>query len=209
LHLPKLRANALSVWAHPTFRAWALLITCTYAGLFTLLCASSFVYIEQLSLSPAAYGWALASGSVAYLAGTFVCRHWLVRHGMTGAVQRGAGFTLAGGLGMAACAAAGAQTPLLGVLIAQWLYAFGHGIHQPCGQAGAVGPFPQAAGVASAWAGFVLAAVAFGVGLALGSSLQGQELPIRTMGAGVGFWGLATALVAWTLVQRHGQPRGA
>jgi DHA1 family bicyclomycin/chloramphenicol resistance-like MFS transporter len=49
-----------------------------------------------------------------------------------------------------------------------WLYALGHGVHQPCGAGGAWGPFPHAAGVASALAGFVLAAAAFGIGLWLG-----------------------------------------
>jgi MFS transporter, DHA1 family, multidrug resistance protein len=205
LHLPIVLANAKKVWAHPTFRAWSLLIACTYAGLFTVLSASSFVYIEQLGLSPRGYGWALASGSVVYIAGTFVCRRWLAHHGLAGAVRRGAWFTLAGAAGMAVCAWLGAQAPLTGVLLSQWLFAFGHGIHQPCGQAGAVGPFPQAAGVASAWAGFLLAGVAFGVGLALGATMQGQALPIKSMGYSVGFWGLATAVVAWTLVQRLAQ----
>ncbi len=202
LQLPTVLANAKKVWSHSTFRAWSLLIACTYAGLFTVLSASSFVYIEQLGLSPRGYGWALASGSVIYIAGTFVCRRWLVRHGLAGAVRRGAWFTLAGAAGMTSCAWLGAQAPLAGVLLSQWLFAFGHGIHQPCGQAGAVGPFPQAAGVASAWAGFLLAGVAFCVGLVLGATMQGQALPIKPMGYSVGFWGLATALVAWTLVQR-------
>jgi MFS transporter, DHA1 family, multidrug resistance protein len=204
LHLPSVWANAKKVWAHPTFRAWALLIACTYAGLFTVLSASSFVYIEQLGLSPTGYGWALASGSMVYIVGTFVCRRWLARHGLAGAVRRGAWFTLAGAAGMATCAWLGAQTPLVGVLLSQWLFAFGHGIHQPCGQAGAVGPFAHTAGVASAWAGFLLAGVAFCVGLMLGMTMQGQALPMQSMGYSVGFWGLATVVVAWTLVQRHG-----
>ena len=82
----------------------------------------------------------------------------------------------------------------------QCLFALGHGIHQPCGQAGAVGPFPRAAGAASALAGFVLALTAFGIGLWLGRALDGTVLPYVL---GIGFWSLATTLVAWTLVQRH------
>jgi MFS transporter, DHA1 family, multidrug resistance protein len=209
LHGPAVLANAKKVWAHPTFRAWSLLIACTYAGLFTVLSASSFVYIEQLGLSPRGYGWALASGSVVYVSGTFLCRRWLTRFGLAGAVRRGAWFTLAGAAGMVACAWLGAQAPLAGVLLSQWLFSLGHGIHQPCGQAGAVGPFPQAAGVAAAWAGFLLAGVAFVVGLVLGATMQGQALPIKSMGYSVAFWGLATTVVAWTLVQRLAQKPAA
>jgi DHA1 family bicyclomycin/chloramphenicol resistance-like MFS transporter len=87
------------------------------------------------------------------------------------------------------------------VLLPQWLYAFGHGIHQPCGQAGAVGPFPRMAGVASALNGFVLAATAFLVGLWVGHAMDGTTRPL---GLALGLFGIATATVGWTLVQRHG-----
>ncbi len=200
-----LAGNARRVVAHPTFRAWALLISATYGGLFTLLAASSFAYIEVLGLTPAQYGLAMASGSLSYLSGTFVCRRWLLRLGLLGTVRRGAVFSLAGGLGMAFCALSPwASVPL--VLGSQWLFTFGHGIHQPCGQTGAVGPFPRTAGVASALAGCLLALTAFVVGLWLGQALDGT---LRPMGLGVAFWGLVTAGVAWSLVQRHGVPVAA
>jgi hypothetical protein len=86
---------------------------------------------------------------------------------MAGAVARGAFFTLAGGAAIVALALAGVHA-VWAVLLPQWLFTFGHGIHQPCGQAGAVGPFPHAAGAAAALAGFVLALTAFGVGRWLG-----------------------------------------
>lgn len=183
---------------HPVFVAWTLLISCSYGGLFTVLAGSSFIYIELLGLSPAAYGLAMGSGSMAYLAGTVVCRRWIVRHGLGGAVKRAGAFSLAGG-GLLVAAAGLGLLSVWAVLLPQWLFCFGHGIHQPCGQAGAVGPFPQAAGAASALAGFVLAATAFGVGLWLGQALDGRLLPFAL---GLGFWSVLTSLVAWTLVQR-------
>jgi DHA1 family bicyclomycin/chloramphenicol resistance-like MFS transporter len=76
----------------------------------------------------------------------------------------------------------------------------GHGIHQPCAQAGVVGPFPRHAGAASALAGFILALTAFGVGRWLGVSLDGS---VRPMAWGLAFWAALSCLVAWTLVQRH------
>lgn len=191
-----------AAWArigrHPTFVAWTLLISCTYGGLFTLLAASSFVYIEVLGLSPTMYGLAMASGSVSYLVATFVCRRWIARIGMARTVARGAWFTLAGGLSIAALTFAGVHS-VWAVLLPQALYAFGHGMHQPVGQAAAVGPFPQAAGAASALAGFVLALIAFGIGLWLGRALDGS---VRPLAYGMGFWALLTCATAWVLVPR-------
>jgi DHA1 family bicyclomycin/chloramphenicol resistance-like MFS transporter len=205
LRLAPLLAQARRVLRHPTFVAWTSLTSATYGGLFTMLAGSSFVYIGVLGLSPAAYGLAMATGSGAYLAGTFCCRRWLAQAGLRGAVRRGAGFTLAGGLSMAALALAGVQSAWA-IVLPQALYAFGHGVHQPCGQTGAVGPFPQAAGVAAALAGCVLAFVAFLVGLWLGHALDGTVLPLAL---GVGAWSVVTAGIAWTLVQRHGEPEAA
>jgi MFS transporter, DHA1 family, multidrug resistance protein len=197
-----LAAVARSVLRHPTFIAWTGLVSATYGGLFTMLAASSFVYIDVIGLSPAVYGAAMGSGSFAYLAGTFVCRRWLVAYGLPGSVKRGAMFTLAGGVSAVVLAMAGVQT-VWAVLVPQWLFTFGHGIHQPCGQTGAVGPFPHAAGVAAALAGFVLALVAFAIGVWLGQAMDGTTRP---MAYGMGMWAAVTAGLAWTLVQRHGAP---
>lgn len=195
--VPLLRTWA-TIAGNRVFRAWALLVASTYGGLFTLLAGSSFIYMDVLGLTPAAYGAAMALGSLSYLLGTVVCRRWIVTHGMAGAVVRGGGFTLVAGLLMAGAAAAGVQE-LWAVLVPQCLYAFGHGIHQPCGQAGVVGPFPQAAGAASALAGLVLALVAFGIGRWLGVALDGT---VRPLAYGLGFWAALTCVLAWTLVPR-------
>lgn len=192
----------LQSWArmgrHPVFLAWALLVACTYGGLFTILAASSFVYIGVLGLSPAAYGAAMALGSFSYIAGTLVCRRWIAHCGMAGTVARGGFFTLAAGLLMAGLTAADVHT-VWAVLLPQCLFVFAHGLHQPCGQAGVVGPFPQAAGGASALAGLVLALVAFAIGRWLGVALDGS---VRPLAYGLAFWALLTCTVAWTLVQR-------
>lgn len=201
LHPGPLLERLLAVLRHPGFRAWAALVSATYGGLFLMLAGSSFVYIGVLGFSPVAYGFALGAASLSYLAATFYCRHLLVRHGLAGAVRIGALFTLAGGLGLAGLALAG-STSVAGVLAAHLLYNFGHGIHQPCGQTGAVGAFPRSAGLAAALAGCLLALTAFAVGLWLGRALDGS---LRPLGLGLGFFALATAGIAWTTVQRHGE----
>ncbi len=190
---------------HPTFRAWALLVACTYGGLFAYLAGSSFVYIEVLGLSRGAYGLVLGSGSVAYVCGTVWCRRWLPRFGLNGAVRRGAAFTLAGGLMMAGLALAGVHSAWA-IALPQLIYAFGHGIHQPCGQAAVTGPFPAHAGAAAALAGFALAIVAVAVGGWLGVAMNQTVYPLTLT---IGVFSILTAVVAWTLVQRHGEPAAA
>jgi DHA1 family bicyclomycin/chloramphenicol resistance-like MFS transporter len=113
-------------------------------------------------------------------------------------VWRGAWFTLAAGVSIASLALLGVHG-LWAMLLPQCLFLFGHGILQPCGQAGVVAPFPRAAGAASALAGLVLALVAFGVGRWLGMALDGS---VRPLAFGVAFWAALTCIVAWTLVQR-------
>ena len=185
---------------HRSFQAWALLVSCTYAGLFMMLSLSSFVFIQALDFSPAMYGWVLCSNSVAYLLGTVLCRRSLVRVGLTATVRLGAVFTAAAALALLAVGWLSQPHPLA-VLAPLWLYAIGHGFHQPCGQTGAVAPFPHMAGVASAMAGLILASVAFGVGTLIGAHFDGSA---RFMCWGIALAGAATTAVAWTLVQRYG-----
>jgi DHA1 family bicyclomycin/chloramphenicol resistance-like MFS transporter len=195
-------ANWWEVLRHPGFRAWMLLVTCTYGGIFTYLAGSSFVYMDVLGLSPGQYGLAMASVSCFYMAATFFCRYWIRRYGMDGTVARGAVFTAVAGVSVVALALAGVQS-IWAVLVPQWIYCFGHGFHMPCGQTGTVAAFPHKAGAASALAGFIMALAAFGIGRWLGVALDGTVQPFAY---GLGFWALMTCLVAWTLVRRHGQP---
>jgi len=192
--------NWVAVLRHPTFRAWTLLSGFAYGGLFFLLAGSSFVFIDVLGSSRIGYGLIMFTNSGAYVAGTVLCRRPLLRHGLRRAVRIGARFTLAGGLSMAALSLAGVHT-VWAIMLPQWIFAIGHGVHQPCGQAGAVGPFPDKAGTAASLSGFYMMLVAFLVGLLLGHTMNGTVYP---MTLGIGAVSVLIAATAWTLVQRHG-----
>jgi len=203
LRIAPMFINWWRIARHPSFVAWSLLVTCTYAGLLAFLASSSFVFIEVLGTSRMAAGMFIAGCSTCYIAGTFQCRRWLLCHGLAGAVKRGAVFTLVGGVTMAGLSLAGVVSPWA-IAVPQFIYSFGHGVHQPCGQAAVVGPFPRSAGAASALAGFILAAGAVLVGAWLGVAMDGTVFPLTLT---VGAMSVATAVVAWTLVQRHGEAR--
>lgn len=191
----------LTILRHPTFLAFSALSTASYGGLFTFLAASSFVFIKVLGLSKTQYGLLMFSMSLAYILGTFLCRHLLPRFGVRRSVAIAGGLSLSGGTLMGMLALAGLHTSWA-IMLPYYLFMLAHGIHQPCGQSGSVGPFPQAAGVASALNGFLMMMAAFAMGGWLGTHMDGTIFPLVF---GVWFWSALVALAAWTLVQKHGE----
>lgn len=209
LHLGTLARTWLLILRHPTFLAFSALSTASYGGLFTFLATSSFVFIRVLGLSKTAYGLIMFANSLAYIGGTFVCRALLRRFGVARTVALAGGLTLAGGGGLAALAWLGAGEPWYGawaIVLPFYLFMVGHGIHQPCGQSGAVGPFPQAAGTASAVNGFLMMIAAFAMGGWVGAHMDGSIWP---MVQGILFWSVLISTSAWVLVQRAARSRGA
>jgi DHA1 family bicyclomycin/chloramphenicol resistance-like MFS transporter len=194
-----------AILRHPTFLAFSCLTIASYGGLFTFLASSSFVFIKVLGFSRTQYGLVMFSASFVYICGTVLCRFLLPRFGVRRAVAIAGGVTLAGGTLMAALAFAGLRGGWA-IVLPFWLFMLAHGVHQPCGQSGAVGPFPQAAGAASALNGFLMMLAAFAIGGWLGTHLDGTVFPLVK---GMWFWSICIALAAWTLVQRHGDPARA
>jgi len=192
----------LGIVRNPTFLAFTALSTFAYSGLFTFLATSSFVFIRVLGLSTTQYGLVMFTNSFIYLLGTFLCRRLLVRVGVRRTVAIGGALTLCGASVMAALALAGVQS-VWAIELPFGLFMLAHGIHNPCGQSGAVGPFPKAAGAASALNGFLAMVSAFAAGQWLGAHMDGTTGPLIF---GILFWGVLTALSAWTLVQRYGRP---
>ncbi len=199
-------ATLLRTWAHilrnPTFLAFSVLTAASYGGLFTFLATSSFVFIKVLGLTKTHYGLIMFSMCFCYLTGTFICRRLLPRFGVRRSVAVAACLTLAGGTLMGVLAWAGIQN-VWAIMLPYYLFMLGHGVHQPCGQSGAVGPFPQAAGAASALNGFLMMVVAFGMGGWLGTHMDGTVRPLTN---GVWFWSALIAATAWTVIQKYGEP---
>ena len=201
-------ATWLAILRHPTFLAYSALSATSYGGLFTFLASSSFVFIQVLQLSKTHYGMLMFSMSLSYILGTVVCRRLLPRYGVRRSVALASAVSLTSGTAMAVFAYAGwSQGPYGAWFIMLPYYGFmlGHGVHQPCSQSGAVGPFPHAAGAASALNGFVMMLAAFAMGAWLGWRMDGSVLPLTN---GVWFWSVLIALSGLTLVQRYGDAGG-
>jgi DHA1 family bicyclomycin/chloramphenicol resistance-like MFS transporter len=203
LHFKVLATTWWHIVRHPTFVAFTCVSIGSYGGLFTFLASSSFVFINLLGLARWQYGLLLFSMAFTYLLGTVLCRRLLARFGVTQTVAIGGLLSLVGGSWMAINAWQGAQS-VVGLMGPFYLFILAHGIHQPCGQSGALGPFPKAAGAASALGGFLMMVAAFITGLWLGAVKDGSAMP---MAESIAFWSVLTALSAWLLVLRRGGPR--
>ncbi len=202
-------ASLFATWwqivRHPTFLAWCALATASYGALFTFLASSSFVLIQVVGLSRPQYGLAMFLVSFMYILGTFACRRLLPRVGIRRAVAIAGVLTFTAGMLMGVFALAGIHN-VWSLMVPFCLFMVAHGVHQPCSQSGAVGPFPQAAGTASALAGFVSMAVAFLIGIWLGVRMDGTVMPLAE---GVWFWSMCVAVIAWTLVRKHGEAQAS
>jgi MFS transporter, DHA1 family, multidrug resistance protein len=203
LHVKVLAKTWWDIVRHPTFVAFTCVSIASYGGLFTFLASSSFVFIGLVGLARWQYGLLLFSMAFTYILGTLLCRRLLIRFGVPRTVAIGGGFSLVGGCWMALNAWLGWQS-VVGLMGPFYLFILAHGIHQPCGQSGAVGPFPKAAGAASALGGFLMMVAAFATGLWLGAVKDGSAMP---MAQSIAFWSVLTALSAWLLVLRRGGPR--
>lgn len=137
-----------------------------------------------------------------YIAGTFLCRRLLAHYSISKSVAIGSLLNLAGGTLMGLLAWAEVQT-VWAVMVPMAMYMLGRGVQQPCGQAGSVGPFPKAAGAASALNVFFMMLVAFVLGSWLG---QHMDNALHAMAYSVWFCGAIIAISAWTLVRKYGEP---
>jgi DHA1 family bicyclomycin/chloramphenicol resistance-like MFS transporter len=203
LQLRPLLASLRHIAADRSFRAFTLLVSASYTGVFVMLTTSSFVFIGVLGASRAAYGACVASCSIAYIFGTMLCRRLLHRRGLKQAVAFAGALSLTGGASIVALSLAGVRS-VWALLVPLWIIGVGHGIHNPCGQAAALGPFPDKAGTAAALSGFAMMASAFAAATVLRWAPMDSVYPLTL---GVGFFTTVVAVTAWTLVQRHGDVR--
>jgi DHA1 family bicyclomycin/chloramphenicol resistance-like MFS transporter len=164
LHLPTMLRIWSEVLRNPTFRAFALLSLAAYGALFTYLASSSFIFIQVLHLTGLQLGWILASMSVVYITGTIVCRFLLRHMGLRKTIAIAGLFSFGSGLSLCAMVYLG-EPSAMGLMLAMYPMVLAHGVHQPIGQSGAVGPFPLSAGAASAMNGFLMMMAAFATGI--------------------------------------------
>ena len=186
-----------------SFLSWTALNCTGYAANFGFFSGSAYLFIETYGVSKINFGLVIGGASVAYLAGTLLCRMWIAQLGITGSVRRAAWISLTASAFFIFPQMANAHTPVT-LSIALWLMLLGYGIHQPCGHVGLASPFPLNAGAASALGGFAFAVAAFLSGSWFGFMYLPGSSAVLSMSIGV--LSLASGIIALTLVPWYGKP---
>lgn len=194
-----------SILRSPVFRGHAATVSFSYLGLFAFISGSSFALIGVIGVSPQLYGMAFGATVGGYLVGAALLPRVSRRVGLEATVRIGATVSLTGGLVLCALAWSGVQS-VAAVIGPMMLYLCGHGMVNPSCVAGAIGPFPRAAGAAAALVGFLMHAVAAAVGTLLGLWHDGTTRPLATTVAAMA---VCLAVSAWTLVPRRKAVRAA
>jgi len=188
---------------NPAYLAYLGLASTSFAGLFAWISGSSFVLQYLYRLSPFQFGVAFAVGSVGYMVGTTWAARLVMRHGIERTLGVGAAAMAAGGLAMVTAVAL-ALSSAAALVLPMALYMAGLGMVLPQAIAGAMTPFPERAGAASALLGFVQQSVAALAGASVGALLGVNAWPLASMVAAMG----CATLTIW-IVTRAVRARAA
>ncbi len=169
----RLAATYAGLLRHRGFLAHAAIATFTYTGLFCFISGSSHVAQTGLGLGPQGYGLLFAAAVGGYIAGSALARRLSPRLGVQRMLRLGVGLCVAfGWSGPAALALFGSS--IATVTLPMVLYMVAFALAQPNAQSGAIAPFPQMAGRASALLGFLQWGTAALGGLAVAQALDAE-----------------------------------
>ena len=184
----RLARNFATLLRHRGFVGYAMAATASYCGLFAFISGSSFVFIEVLDLTPQQYGFCFSAIVVGFIAGARIAGR--LSTGPSIAVAWGAAINAASGIAMVGFLLAGIESTA-SVLLPMIVYMLGMGIVLPHAQSGAIGPFPEKAGLASALVGVLQYGFAAIVGVWVGHAFDITAMPMALAIAASGLAALA------------------
>jgi DHA1 family bicyclomycin/chloramphenicol resistance-like MFS transporter len=174
---------------HRAYVGYVLCCAFAYSGIFAFISGSSYVLQEVVGLGPIGFGLCFAGVVIGYIIGTVVAGRLSRRLGIDRLVAAGAGIGVAGGaLLLALALVASADTAIGGALLIvgpMLVFMIGVGLVLPNSIAGAIGPFPRAAGAASALLGFTQMTGAAAIGIAVAALYDGSSIPMTATIAAV------------------------
>jgi DHA1 family bicyclomycin/chloramphenicol resistance-like MFS transporter len=164
-----------------------------YSGIFSFISGSSFVLMGMMKLEPHAYGYCFAAAVAGYIVGATLAGKLARKVTLHHMIAGGGAIALLGGILLIALALAGEDT-VMAIVIPTTVYLFGVGMVMANSMAGAIGPYPRAAGAASALLGFTQMSTAALVGAAIGHAADGTQMPmvialaLSAVAGPLGYW---------------------
>ena len=192
--LSKALGNYAGLLADRRYLGYALSGGFGQAGMFAYISGSPFVFIDLYGVPARHYGWLFGLNATGIIAFTQANRHLLLRYDADRVLDFGnlASFLMC--LLLLAAAASNAFG-LIGILVPLFFVVSLRGLTFPNASAGAMAPFPEKAGSASALLGSVQFAIAAVASAAVGVFHNGTAVPMAAVVATCGF--LAFASYRW------------
>ena len=200
--IPTLLRNYGRFLAHRSCLGYALINCFTFAGLFSYISGSSFVFIEVFGLPSHVYGILFGVTAFAFMAGASLNGRLLRRRLPKTVLRAGLAIVLLGGTAMLTTALV--LPSIAGVLLSIMIYVFGMAFVFPNATASAMEPMPRMAGVASSLLGSSQMAVGSLAGYLVNSFYDRTPLAMASGIAGAAFLACLSYLL---LIHRSGQAR--
>ncbi|MDN5848222.1 MAG: multidrug effflux MFS transporter [Nitrococcus sp.] len=198
IHPRAIARNYGYLFRHRVYVGYTLTCAFTFAGLFAFLSGASFVLIGFFGVAEQHFGYYFTLAVGGYVVGTMFAGQLTRRLGINRLLLIGCVIATLGGTLMVVLALAQVYT-VLAVMLPMMLYMVGVGIVLPQSLAGAIAPFPQMAGSASALLGVVQMSVAAAAGVAVGHLHSGAPLAMAATIALMGAAGLVSFVaLVWT-----------
>lgn len=157
--LARIRPKALfaayrALLVDPYFMLASLVVACAIGAIYALATMLPFVLMEQVGLSPTAFGFSQVLQAGAFLVGAMAVQSLLPRMQADGLVPIGLGLLLAGSILLVASVSIQGAT-FLNVMLPIAVFSFGVAFIMPAMLANSLMPYPKIAGAASALTAFL------------------------------------------------------
>jgi MFS transporter, DHA1 family, multidrug resistance protein len=172
-------ANYVRLLRSRGYLGYLLMASFGFAGLFAFLAGSSFVFINVMHRSEREFGLLFGCVMLGNITGAILSSRLGPRLGIERTIRTSSWLLLASGLAMAALAWAGVNHPLA-VVVPMFAYMVSLMTTMPQAMAGALTPFPDIAGSASALLSFCQFVLASTAALIVGVTFDGTSRPMAT-----------------------------
>ena len=201
----RLAENLRTLLGSSAYLGYVAAVSLMFCGQFAFISGSSFVLIGGLGVAPDVYGFCFGAVAVGLMVGSFTSSRLTARAGIDRMVLTGTALGATSGLAMAALAWGGA--PSVPAIIAPMFgFALGLGLVGPNAVAGAVGPFPHMAGLASAVLGVAQMTGSAVYGIAVRHVSDGTARPMSAAIASAGIVALLAFVFARSRVAAASAP---
>ncbi len=182
--------------SHRTCLGYMLVNCCVFAGLFSYISGSSFVFIEVFGVPSEIYGVLFGLTALAFMVGAAVNSRLVRRFPPQRLLSMGLVIVLVGGVSLVLCAIV--VPAIATIMLPMMIFVFGMGLVLPNGTAAAMEPMPHMAGLASSLLGSSQMALGSLAGFLVNSFYD--RTPIA-MASGIGGAALCACLVYLLLIR--------